>query len=182
MDQEYSRSRIRGGEVLVTVVGTIGRVAIAPDSLAGANIARAVARLAVLPLIDPQWVALALMTPWAQESLTRESREVARKTLNVGSLAQVLIPVAPPAERREILSAVERSLQVASKEAQVVGLVHEQLGHLERAILVKAISGGLVPQDPADEPASAFLERMRAKRAASTTSYPRVSRKPKSKQ
>jgi type I restriction enzyme S subunit len=36
---------------------------------------------------------------------------------------------------------------------------------LRQAILKKAFSGELVPQNPEDEPASALLERIRASRA-----------------
>lgn len=37
---------------------------------------------------------------------------------------------------------------------------------LDQAILAKAFRGELVPQDPADEPASVLLDRIRAERAA----------------
>lgn len=40
------------------------------------------------------------------------------------------------------------------------------LDRLEAAILAKAFRGELVPQDPADEPASVLLDRIRAERAA----------------
>ncbi len=45
--QQYSRTIVREGDVLLSVVGTMGRSAIAPRELAGANIARAVASLRV---------------------------------------------------------------------------------------------------------------------------------------
>ncbi|MGW2255844.1 restriction endonuclease subunit S [Kitasatospora sp. NPDC001660] len=53
---EYSRTKISGGEVLLGVVGKMGQAAIAPRWLAGANVARAVAVLrcrdaAVAPLL-----------------------------------------------------------------------------------------------------------------------------------
>jgi hypothetical protein len=43
---------------------------------------------------------------------------------------------------------------------------YQQLSALEQSILAKAFRGELVPQDPADEPASVLLERIRAQRAA----------------
>jgi type I restriction enzyme S subunit len=53
---EYSRTKISGGEVLLGVVGKMGQAAVAPRWLAGANVARAVAVLrckdaAVAPLL-----------------------------------------------------------------------------------------------------------------------------------
>jgi len=53
---EYSRTKVAGGEVLLGVVGKMGQAALAPRWLAGANVARAVAVLrcsdpAVAPLL-----------------------------------------------------------------------------------------------------------------------------------
>ena len=46
---KYERTRLKGGEVLLTVVGTVGQVAVAPSSVAGYNVARAVAVIHPLP-------------------------------------------------------------------------------------------------------------------------------------
>lgn len=40
------------------------------------------------------------------------------------------------------------------------------LSTLTQSVLAKAFRGELVPQDPADEPASVLLERIHAERAA----------------
>ncbi|MGI8860000.1 MAG: hypothetical protein ACR2HO_07600 [Rubrobacteraceae bacterium] len=42
----------------------------------------------------------------------------------------------------------------------------KQAGGLRRSILKRAFSGGLVPQDPDDEPAGALLARIREERQA----------------
>jgi type I restriction enzyme S subunit len=39
------------------------------------------------------------------------------------------------------------------------------IDHLNQSVLAKAFKGELVPQDAADEPASALLDRIRAERA-----------------
>lgn len=162
VDREYARSRLQGGEVLVTVVGTIGRVAVAPATLAGANIARAVARLRPVPPISAEWLAYALMAPHIRNVLTRESREVARKTLNVGSLAQVLVPIAPVDEMLEVVRRIDLHLESQERQTIAVRSAAGELDRLEQAMLAKAFRGELVAQDPGDEPATALLEQVRA--------------------
>ena len=43
LDDEFRRSRLEGGEILLSIQGTIGRTAIVPTRLAGANISRTLA-------------------------------------------------------------------------------------------------------------------------------------------
>jgi len=76
------------------------------------------------------------------------------------------LPLPPLAEQEEIVAEVERRLSVAEGvEAQVeAGL--KRAARLRQAILKRAFEGRLVPQDPADEPAEALLERIRIERAA----------------
>ena len=60
----------------------------------------------------------------------------------------------------------------ADEQRHIVTHIDQQLSlidSLRRAILERAFRGELVPQDPADEPASVLLERIRAARAAAPT-------------
>lgn len=49
VEEAFARTRLRGGEILLTLVGTVGEAAIAPQSLAGWNTARAVAVIPAKP-------------------------------------------------------------------------------------------------------------------------------------
>ncbi|MBI2391024.1 MAG: restriction endonuclease subunit S [Deltaproteobacteria bacterium] len=154
---EYNRSRLAGGEVLVSVVGSIGRVAIADSGLAGANIARAVARVVLTPKVPSEWLAFALKSSTLQRRLLLESREVARKTLNVGQLAGMPVPVASAEEMRVVCSVLsQRHATVAalSRDAEVS---RAQIPRLESSVLARAFRGELVPQDPPDHPTEAML-------------------------
>ena len=62
----YGRSRLRGGELLLTLVGTVGEAAVVPASLAGWNTARAVAVIPVRADIGSYWVTVALRSPDVQ--------------------------------------------------------------------------------------------------------------------
>lgn len=159
---EYDRSRIEGGELLVSVVGTIGRTAIAPVSLRGANIARAVARLVFEQMVKADWVMHWFNCSFMWHRLNLESREVARKTLNVAQLVEMPVPVAPTSEMMELCTLL-RSMrtQISTIHSETAKLA-EHATTLDRAILAKAFRGELVPQDPRDEPADVMLARTTA--------------------
>jgi len=56
LDEQYRRSRLRDGDVLLTIRGTTGRVARVPKSLAQANITQDTARLTVRSDIDRDFI------------------------------------------------------------------------------------------------------------------------------
>jgi len=165
---QYRRTQLEGDEVLVTLVGTIGRTAVAPKTIAGANIARAVAMLPLCPHVLPRFVHFALAQPAKNAELYELAREVARKTLNLGLLKEVMIPLAPLDEQREIVRRVEELFEYANAIEKRVAMATARDGKLTQAILAKAFRGELVPTE-ADlaraearpyEPASALLARI----------------------
>src|SRR5437867_4594416 len=75
----FKRSTIRGGEVLLTLVGAnFGRVAIAPQSWAGYNCSRAVGIIPVCE--DPQFVMLCLRSPLTRRFLDNWANTTAQPT------------------------------------------------------------------------------------------------------
>lgn len=74
-------------------------------------------------------------------------------------------PVAPLESQQAICDAVERAWTAADKASAAVNSLVLSIGHLDQSLLATAFRGELVPQDPADEPASALLDRIRAARA-----------------
>jgi type I restriction enzyme S subunit len=76
-------------------------------------------------------------------------------------------PLPPLAEQRRMVAEVERRLSVIQAAEQVVAANLKRAERLRQAVLKHAFEGKLVPQDPHDEPASALLERILAKRETS---------------
>jgi type I restriction enzyme S subunit len=173
IDAQYRRTRLQGGEVLVTLVGTIGRTAVAPPEAAGANIARAVAMLPLRPDVSAKYVQLALAEPFTNSVLGGLAREVARKTLNLGLLKEVQIPLPAPKEQSEIVRRVERLFKLADAAERRVAAASARADRIAAAVLAKAFRGELVPTEAElarregreYEPASVLLERIRATRA-----------------
>jgi type I restriction enzyme S subunit len=88
-----------------------------------------------------------------------------KQTTNLASISLSTIkrlPVALPplAEQHRIVAEVERRLSVLDDlEATVTRSLARCVG-VRQSILKRAFEGKLVPQDPADEPASALLEKL----------------------
>lgn len=72
-------------------------------------------------------------------------------------------------EQAEIVNRLEKALARIEGQAELIWALLAELEVLDRSILAKAFRGKLVPQDPADEPASVLLERIRAEQTANGT-------------
>ena len=160
IDMQYERTRLKGGELLVSVVGTIGRTTIVPKKLAGVNIARAVARIVTLELVNKSWLQYVLSTPFLQDFLVRGAREVARKTLNISVLERAPIPLSSSEEMEELTRKIAAKKAIQDSIRATLSQSDKDLDQIERTILSKAFQGKLVPQDPNDEPASTLLKRI----------------------
>jgi len=98
-------------------------------------------------------------------------RRVASLTVNIAHLTlerlkPLPFPVPPIQERQRIVAEVDRRLSIADALGRASDIAFRRADGLRRAILARAFSGQLVPQDPNDEPASVLLERIRRARAA----------------
>ena len=83
-------------------------------------------------------------------------------------LKECFIPLPPLQEQVRIVSKIKAILPLVEKygceESKRVSLDSAFPNLLKKSILQEAIQGKLVPQDPADEPASILLERIRAEK------------------
>ncbi|MBB5935879.1 restriction endonuclease subunit S [Streptomyces zagrosensis] len=104
IEAKYSRSRLRGNEVLVGCVGSIGAVALVNDSDIGSNIARAVARIPISSEPLRQYIAEHLRAASIQHYFVNELRSVAQPTLNIKQLAETVVMMPPPGLPEEFAS------------------------------------------------------------------------------
>ena len=103
IESKYSRTRLVGGEVLLTVVGSVGQVATVPSNLEGFNVARAVAVIHPLPHIEPRWIAICLRSPLSQHLLGSRANTTVQTTINLKDLRALPIPLPPVDQRRTIV-------------------------------------------------------------------------------
>ena len=88
--------------------------------------------------------------------------------LSSNALHSLLVPVPPIAEQERIVKRLEIIKPLSDKYSEASEQIQELNNlfpeHLKKSILQYAVQGKLVPQDPADEPASVLLERIRTEK------------------
>jgi type I restriction enzyme S subunit len=109
---EYQRVVLRGDEVLVCVVGSIGKIGVAHPNWRGAVVARAVARFGVVQQFSRGFVVGMLLASSAQGYFQRATRSMAQPTLNVGLLRRLPVPTPPLAEQHRIVAKVDELMGV----------------------------------------------------------------------
>lgn len=94
------------------------------------------------------------------------STGTAQKTVPLSGLREIHIPVPTLAEQERIVAEIESRFERADALETAVDRALNDAEKLKQAVLKKAFSGELVPQNPDDEPASVLLDRIRAARAS----------------
>jgi len=121
VESKYERTRLCGGEILLGVVGSIGKLGIVPESWIGANIARAVARIMPSERISSRYLLLALQSPYLQSRFIDATRTLAQPTLNIGLVKESAVPLPPLAEQKRIVAKVDELMTLCDQlEEQIM--------------------------------------------------------------
>lgn len=99
------------------------------------------------------------------------------ESIDVAELKRFPVPVPSYPEQDEIVKRIEVQISVAEKIEATIDFEIQKSEVLRQSILKKAFSGQLVAQDPADEPASVLLERIRAEKEETSDKKPKTKRR-----
>ena len=93
LDNRYRRSRLRAGDLLISIRGSVGRMAEVPKNLENANITQDTARLTIKPEYNKIYIRGVLESEPLQQDMERNIRGVAVKGINIGYLRLLGIPM-----------------------------------------------------------------------------------------
>ena len=132
--------------------------------------------------LAPETVPPRFLSYYANEFGQKHFFDQGKQTTNLASISKsklsaMDVPVPPFHEAEEIVRRVESAFTIVDRLKSQAERVLELLGKLDEAILAKAFSGELVPQDDGDEPADKLLERISTERAAAPKAKPKSIRR-----
>ena len=165
-DASRARSAIQVGDVLVTIVGAnTGDVCAVQERLEEHYVCQSVALLRpVTPELTKYLTFYLSDNLYGRAIWNRYIYGAGRPHLSFDQLKKTPILVPPKDIMVELLYRMESLETIALSTERSLVEAGTRAARLRQAILSKAFSGQLVPQDPNDEPASILLERIRAGR------------------
>jgi type I restriction enzyme S subunit len=153
--QQYKRTLLRGGELLISLVGQPGQVAVAPPELAGANIARQVGLIRLRDSMEAEFVRLFLESPVGQALLGARQSGSVQQVINLGELRQVRVPVPSKPTQVQVVARLE-AFSADTQRLEV--LAHRKLAALDAlraSLLHHAFTGQLTGSTKHRETANA---------------------------
>jgi type I restriction enzyme S subunit len=144
LSSEYSRTILKGGEVLVNVRGTLGGVAVATPEMAGWNVSREVA---VVPVnagsINPYFLSYFIGSGTCQQWLGDVKKGAAYVGINIEDLR--LLPVSAPSldEQLNVVGRLEAFQKESLHLAELYNRKVAALDALKDCLLHRAFSGQL---------------------------------------
>jgi type I restriction enzyme S subunit len=166
---ENARTRVSSGDVLLTIVGTIGRVAVVPATARPFALQRSVAVLKPR-LIEARFLAYALETSDAQSWLSSNAKGTAQKGIYLNVLGDLPVPLAPVAEQVRIADRLDEVLSDLDAAVSELELASRKLTQYRQSLLKAAVEGDLTAEwrgrNPPQETGAELLERILRERRA----------------
>lgn len=137
----YVRSRLKGGDLVYAIRGSIGMVEIVPDELSGANLTQDAARVSPRAGVNNKWLLLALKAHPVFAQLDAKAVGASVRGINIRDLKRAIIPV-PPKEEQDAIAAYlsQQTIKIdalVEKAKQAIELLKEH----RVALISAAVTG-----------------------------------------
>ena len=168
-EQEHARTRVAPGDVLLTIVGTIGRTAVVSESHPPFALQRSVAVLKPRG-VSSHYLAYALSSPEVQQWVIDNAKGTAQKGVYLKTLGTAPICLAPYAEQIRIVAKLEELLSDLDTGVAELKAAQKKLAQYRQSLLKAAVEGSLTAEWRAKnapaETGAQLLERILTERRA----------------
>jgi type I restriction enzyme S subunit len=128
IDANYTRSRVRPGDVLISIKGTIGRIGLVPQHYVG-NISRDLARVRPVECVSSEFLIHLLRSPLGQKTLERAQVGTTRAELSIAPLKRIAFAFPEKKEQERIAKILdEQDGLIVVHETELAKLVQLKSG------------------------------------------------------
>lgn len=146
-------------DVYISIVGSIGKAGVIPESLNGANLTENAARI-ISSRTLPRYLSSFLSSPKAQNDIQNRIRSATLGKLSLLNIKDIETPVPSIEEQTEIVRFLDDLLAKEQQAKEAAEGVLEQIDLIKKAILARAFRGELGTNDPSEESAVELLKQV----------------------
>jgi len=142
IERNYARSRLKAGDIVFSIRGTVGEAELVPQAIEGANLTQDAARVAAREGVDSRWLLYSLKSLAVIDALLSLSLGAAVRGVNIRDLKRVSIPL--PATQNELHAIANYLDRETAKIDALVAKVETAIDRLKEyrsAIISAAVTG-----------------------------------------
>ncbi|WP_216076823.1 restriction endonuclease subunit S [Acinetobacter indicus] len=148
LSAEYNRTILTEGDLVISVVGTIGKTFICDKNLVGMNLSRALARVQVKNVLYARYLQFLIESNSFHDYINVTCNGAAQKVFNMEALSNWAIPSPNMHEMKCIIEFLEYETakidHLIEKQQQLIELLKEK----RQAVISHAVTKGLDPNVP----------------------------------
>ena len=141
IEARYIRSRLKAGDLVYAIRGSIGDVETVPEELDGANLTQDAARVAYTAATHGRWLLYALRSRTVFSQLEAGALGATIRGINIRDLKRALIPVPPRDEQEQIASFLDGETARFDSLSAKVRKAIDHLNELRTALISASVTG-----------------------------------------
>ena len=143
--RELSSCKIKPFDILISLVGTVGKVLLLPENCEAGIINPRLIKISLdRKVYSPKFFKYYFESSFVKSFYGAETRGTTMDVLNLGIIKTIPFPLCPIKEQNKIIQEIESRLSVADKMEESINQNLQQAEALRQSILKKAFEGKLI--------------------------------------
>jgi type I restriction enzyme S subunit len=156
--EELISNKIQPFDILISLVGTVGKVLILPENCIQGIINPRLIKISLnREIYLPKFFKYYFESAYVKNLYSSKAQGTTMDVLNMGIIKTIPFPLPPFEEQQRIVDELESKLTICDKIEETITNSLKQSETLRQSILKKAFEGNLVPQNPNIDPSTKML-------------------------
>lgn len=138
---EGKRTRLRPGDLLVSITADLGSIAVVPELDKPAYISQHIALCRPKASVHPRWLGYAMVSPQAKRQLLNSGYGGTKIQLGLDDVRNVWLAVPPLDEQIEIADFLDQRLSKMARQITLIDQLDDLLQQQRKALIHEAVTG-----------------------------------------
>ena len=147
---EGTRTRLEGGDILISITGDVGMLGLIPDDFGEAYINQHTAMVRPMPIMKGKYLPELFRSPFAQNQFNAPQRGI-KNSFRLTDVTEFVVPLPPLAEQHRIVAKVTELMTLCDQLASSLTAAATARTRLLEATLREALNPAETPVPKAAE-------------------------------